>query len=164
MLAPAVGWYDWLLFIHVAGAFALVAAMVVYWALVVESWRDDPADQGPLAAALMRPAAVLVAAGLLLTLVFGIWLAIYLDGYELWDGWILGTLVLWAIAAETGRRTGKAYAAVRDRARELAADGDAPSPELRAMFRTRTGLLFQTVTTIALVAALALMIWKPGGV
>ena len=38
-------------------------------------------------------------------LVFGVWLALYIDGYELWDGWILGC----ARPADPGhlvRRTG----------------------------------------------------------
>src|SRR3954468_11160925 len=38
------------------------------------------------------------------TLVFGVWLALYVDGYDLLDGWILGAIVLWALATETGRR------------------------------------------------------------
>ena len=159
-----MSWYDTLLFLHVLGAFGMVAGMVFFWGLIAATWNVDRPSTALTFFRLTRPADLVVNVGFVVALVFGIWLAIYLDGYELWDGWILGTLILWAIAAETGRRTGKAYAVVRDRARELAAEGDAPSPELRAMFQTRTGLLFQTVTTIALIAALALMIWKPGGV
>jgi hypothetical protein len=30
-----VAFYDWLLFLHVATAFALVAALVVFWIIVV---------------------------------------------------------------------------------------------------------------------------------
>lgn len=52
---------------------------------------------------------MLVIAGTLGTLVFGIWLAIERDEYQVWDGWILAALVLWAIAAETGRRGGVPY-------------------------------------------------------
>src|SRR3712207_5467675 len=36
------------------------------------------------------------------TLVFGLWLAI--DEYDIFDGWIIAALVLWAIATELGRR------------------------------------------------------------
>ena len=32
------------------------------------------------------------------TLVFGVWLAMDVDGYDLLDGWILGALVLWIVA------------------------------------------------------------------
>ena len=43
------------------------------------------------------------------TLVLGIWLALYLDGYEIWDGWIITALVLFAIATELGRRAQLGY-------------------------------------------------------
>ena len=52
------------------------------------------------------------AVGGLGTLVFGIWLAIYVDGYEVWDGWIITAIVLWAIATELGRRAQLAYTAL----------------------------------------------------
>ena len=45
------------------------------------------------------------------TLVFGIWLALYVKGYEIWDGWIITAIVLWAIGTELGRRAQAAYAA-----------------------------------------------------
>ena len=38
------------------------------------------------------------------TLILGIWLALDVDGYEVWDGWILGAIVVWAFATESGRR------------------------------------------------------------
>ena len=44
----------------------------------------------------------------LLLLVFGIWLALYVDGYEIWDGWILGALVLFGSPTER-RRAGPAW-------------------------------------------------------
>ena len=51
-------------------------------------------------------------------LIFGVWLALYVDGYELWDGWILGALALFAAASRRSarRRGNQALAAV---------DGDA---------------------------------------
>jgi uncharacterized membrane protein len=35
-------------------------------------------------------------------LVFGVWLALCVDGYELWDGWILGALGLFVVASLRG--------------------------------------------------------------
>lgn len=141
--------YDWLLFLHVLGAFAMVGATVVFWAVMLAARRADrPSTLTPVFA----PANIAVGAGSVLTLVFGIWLAIHLDGYELWDGWILAALVLWAVSVELGRRGGAAI----DTA---AAEGDAAlSAELR---NSRTTLML-TASTVALLVILALMIWKPG--
>ena len=42
-------------------------------------------------------------------IIFGVWLAIYLDAYQLWDGWILASLVLWAIGGWAGGQAGRAF-------------------------------------------------------
>ena len=52
-------------------------------------------------------------------LVLGVWLAIDADAYQVWDGWVIAALVLWAIAVETGRRSGVIYTRRRQRAGEL---------------------------------------------
>jgi hypothetical protein len=41
---------------------------------------------------------------MVMTLGFGIWLAISLDAYHPWDGWIIAAIVLWAVAGGTGAR------------------------------------------------------------
>ena len=75
------------------------------------------------------------------TIVFGIWLAFSVGGYDIWDFWIIAALVLWAIAAATGQRTGKEYMAGMDKAQELRGAGQAgPSAELLAINRTQRGL------------------------
>ena len=48
---------------------------------------------------------------MMVALVFGIWLAIDLDAYQLWDGWILASLVLWADGGWAGGKAGKAFEA-----------------------------------------------------
>jgi hypothetical protein len=37
-------------------------------------------------------------------LVLGIWLALEVDSYELWDGWIIAAFVLWLVASGAGGR------------------------------------------------------------
>ena len=59
--------------------------------------------------------------GGLLTLVFGVWLA--LDDYDILDGWILTALVLWVVAAATGVLLGLAT----PRPRSRSAAGSRPS-------------------------------------
>ena len=124
--------YDWLLFLHLIGAFAAMGSVVVFSVLLLGGDRVAGAQLTFLGRRLWD-------VGGLLTLVFGIWLALDVDGYGLLDGWILAAFVLWAIAAGTGIRLGEAYSAgTGERARPLYA-----------------------VMTIAVVALLVVMIYKP---
>jgi uncharacterized membrane protein len=152
-----MGWYEWLLFLHVLGALLLLGSLVFYWGLVLEQYRAERAGRVATLAGVSRPADIAVMAGSLMSVVFGTWLAIYVDGYEVWDGWIVAAFVLWAIATETGRRSAVEFSAARDRARALAPD--APST-----FRadTRRGLALHVITTVAVLLLLADMFWKPG--
>ena len=38
------------------------------------------------------------------TLALGIWLALYLDEYGIWDGWIIAAIVLWLAATGVDSR------------------------------------------------------------
>lgn len=150
-------WYEWLLFLHVLGAFLLVGALMFYWGLVLVQYRDQRAGNIATLSNITRPADIAVGAGFVLTLVFGVWLAIYVDGYELWDGWIIAALVLWAIAGWAGQRSGVEFTTARDRVRALP-----PDEVVDYRGETRRGLMLHTVTTVAAVLLLADMIWKPG--
>jgi F0F1-type ATP synthase membrane subunit c/vacuolar-type H+-ATPase subunit K len=141
--------YDFLLFVHVLFAFTMVAAVTLFWALIVSS-RPGRQSLTPAGAMwLGRAGAITVGIGSLGALVFGVWLAIYVDGYELWDGWILASLVFWAIAVPVGARGGRYF----ERA--------AREPENAAALR-RTGLTLQTIASTALLLVLVMMIFKPG--
>jgi hypothetical protein len=100
-----VSTYEWLLFLHLLAAFLLVSGLVGYAVLVLSSGGDV------VARALGSPALALWNAGGLGTLVFGVWLALDVDGYELWDGWIIAALVLWLVGSGAAGRLG---AAVRE--------------------------------------------------
>lgn len=155
--------YDWLLLLHVAAAFALVGALVVFTALTIAIWREDRPGQAAALYGLDRPATALIIAGSLLVLIFGVWLTIYLDPYELWDAWIVAAIVLWLVASEAGRRAGAEFTKGATLARRLAAEGDeAPSAELRALNQTSLGLAMHVITCAAVIAVLVLMIYKPG--
>jgi hypothetical protein len=92
--------YDWLLFLHVVAGFMVVAGLAAYGVLV---FSGGAAVQRAMAA----PAAALWNAGAVGVLVFGVWLAIDVDGYEVWDGWVIAALVLWMVAgAASGRLVG----------------------------------------------------------
>ena len=155
--------YDWLLFLHVLSAFALVGAVVVFTIVIVASWTRDVPSEIVRLFQVSRIGDVLIGVGSIGVLVFGIWLAIDVDGYELWDGWILAALVLWAAMGAIGSREGKVYNAARDRARALVREGnDAPSAELQALIRDRRGLWLHIATIVIVLAFLVDMIFKPG--
>jgi hypothetical protein len=123
--------YDFLLFVHVLSAFFLMAAVVIYTGFAVGV---------PASPSTLRTTEALWGIGGLGTLVFGVWLAINVDGYEIWDGWILGALILWAVATETGRR-----------ALGAAKDGS-----------TQALVQWHAARTIVVLALLVVMIYKPG--
>ncbi|HEV7844912.1 MAG TPA: hypothetical protein VGO83_01530 [Thermoleophilaceae bacterium] len=123
--------YDWLLFLHLLSAFLLGVTVVVYSAAALGATTggrtlfvaDRCWDVGGLG-----------------TLVLGIWLALHLDQYELWDGWIIGAIVLWMVA------TGLGQSIVRRRA----------GGELHAFAS------MHWLRTLAIIGLLVLMVWKPG--
>ena len=121
--------YEWLLFLHLLAAFSLVAGLVAYGVLVYG--RGDVVVSralGPTAAALWN-------AGGLGVIVFGVWLALEVDGYELWDGWIIAAIVLWFVGSGAGGRLG---AGVREGEPALTIDG---SRRLVAVMALATVLL-----------------------
>jgi hypothetical protein len=129
--------YEWLLFGHLLAAFALVAGIAAYGVIVLSG--TEAARR-----ALAPPAVALWNAGGLGVLVLGIWLALEVDGYEVWDGWILTAIVLWLVASAAGGRLARA---VRE--------GAAGSPEARAS-------VLVAVMALATTALLLDMIFKPG--
>ena len=86
---------DALLFLHVLAAFLLVGTVVMLSGVALGT---------PAPARTVSVANVLWDAGGIGTLVFGIWLALDIEGYGIFDFWIIAAIVLWAIATELGRR------------------------------------------------------------
>ena len=154
---------DWILALHVLSAFAYVAGMVVFWVLVGAVRRTDTPDATIRMGPVVKVGNAAVGVGMGGTIVFGIWLAFSVGGYDIWDGWIIAALVLWALAAETGRRTGAAYTRGMDKAQELEAAGQSgPNAELLALNRTQSGLLLHSLGSALALLILIDMIWKPG--
>jgi hypothetical protein len=154
---------DWILALHVLSAFALVAGIVLFWVLVVAVRRTDTPDGTIRMEPVVKVGNVATGVGMGGTIVFGIWLAFSVGGYDIWDGWIIAALILWLLAAETGRRTGAAYMQGMNKAQELEAAGQTgPSAELLAVNRTRSGLLMHALSSLLVLLILIDMIWKPG--
>lgn len=134
--------YDWLLFLHVLSGLALFVTVVIFSAFALGSTTDSR---------ILAVANVMWAVGGLGTIVLGIWLALYLDQYEIWDGWIIGSIVLWAIATELGRRAQNGFAVT-----SAAGEGGRDSAALPQ------GTLMHWLRSVAVLALLVVMIYKPG--
>ncbi len=130
--------YDWLLFLHLLSALMVFGTLAVFSAFAFGATNDGR---------ILRVGNVLwdtSGAGLL---IFGIWLALDVDGYSLLDGWIIGALVLFAIVTELGRRARVGYEKSNG-SHEVAATGNAA--------------IWHWLRTIGILAILVLMIYKPG--
>jgi hypothetical protein len=121
----------WLLFLHLLSAFLLAVTVVMYSAVAL--------------GAATTGRALFVAdrcwdVGGLGTLVLGIWLALNLDEYGIFDGWIIGAIVLWLVATGLGQTV----------QRRIAAD------------ETSAVATMHWLRTLTVLALLVLMVWKPG--
>jgi hypothetical protein len=133
--------YDTLLALHLLSAAVTFITIVLFsaWALGAPLARGQwvVADQAWNISGL----------GLL---VFGVWLALYVDGYELWDGWILGALALLVAATFFGARARDPVLAA------LEHGGTAGEPT------AREATIWHWLRTLSVIGILVLMVWKPG--
>jgi uncharacterized membrane protein len=157
-----VSFVDWALAVHVLSAFAYVGGLVLFWVLVVAVRRVDTPEETLRMEPIVKVGNVAVGVGAIGTIVIGIYLAFAVDSYAIWDGWIIAALVLWAVAGGLGQRTGVAYMQGMNKAKELDAAGKTgPDQELLALNRTQTGLILQTLASLAVLLILVDMIFKP---
>jgi uncharacterized membrane protein len=158
-----VSFVDWALVVHVLSAFAYVAGLVVFWVLIVAVRRTDTPAETMRMEPIVKVGGAAVGIGAVGTIVVGIYLAFAVDGYALWDGWIIAAIVLWAVSGALGQRTGAAYQQGMDKAKELDAAGKTgPDEELLAINRTQAGLILHSLTSLVVLLILLDMIFKPG--
>jgi uncharacterized membrane protein len=153
--------YHWLLYLHVTGAFLVLGGAVMAGIFNVAALRRDRPSEIAVLFRLTRVAVIAIGAGMGLTLVFGLWL-VHDVGYGWGQTWIVLALVLWVLANAFGGIGGGREKRTRKLAERLAAEGDAPSQELSARLRDPVWLALSWGSGAAIVAMLALMIWKPG--
>jgi hypothetical protein len=122
---------DWLLFFHLLAAFLLAVTVVMY---------------SVVALGVAAPGRTLFVAdrcwdvGGLGTLILGIWLALNLDQYDFFDGWIIAAIALWFVATGLGQTVQRRIA----------------SGETSAI------AAMHWIRTLVIIGLLVLMIWKPG--
>jgi hypothetical protein len=126
---------DTLLFLHLLSAAALFVAVVIFSSYAVGA----PVDRATFTAG--RIGWIVGAIGVL---VFGVWLALRIDGYELWDAWVLIALALWFLSYGAGET---AEAGARE-----ALEGGSLGQRAVAAHWVRTALVL---------LLLADMVWKP---
>jgi hypothetical protein len=158
-----VSFDDWILALHVLSAFAYVAGMIVFWVLIVAVRKTDTPEGTIRMEPIAKVGNASVGIGAGGTIIFGIWLAFSVGGYDIWDLWIIAALVLWVAAAAVGQRTGAAYLEGMNKAKELSAAGQqGPNAELLAVNRTQRGLQLHALASVIVLLILIDMIWKPG--
>lgn len=152
-----MSFFDWMLAFHLLSAFATAAALVLFSVLVFSGRRMTTLEQ---TRTLFRVAPVgnaLIIAGIGLVFVFGVILALDSDRFNIWDGWVIAGIVLWALFAGVGQRSGKYY----DDVQKLA-EQDGNEAEVLARLRASTGALLHLATVALFILILLDMIFKPG--
>lgn len=151
---------DWLLFLHLAGAFLYVAGAVAAAALRASAIRRERPSEIALLLRAVRPFVPLIGIGLLTVVVFGIWLADRL-AIGLGTSWISATFALLGWVVVVGAVAGRQDRHTRELAERLAQEGDRPSADLSSRLRDPVNLALNASLLIATVAIVALMVWKP---
>jgi uncharacterized membrane protein len=153
--------YQWLVFLHVSGAFLVLGGATMAGVLNASALRRERPSEIVTLFRLTRFAVTSIMVGMIVALGFGLWLVSDAD-YGWGDTWIVLALILWFVANALGGIGGRRDKQTRELAERLAAEGDIPSPELRARLRDPVSLALSYGSGLVVVAILALMIWKPG--
>ena len=153
--------YEWLLFLHVTGAFLVIGGAVMAGVFNFSALRSGRPSDVVLFFRFARVAVAAIGVGLVLTLGFGLWL-VHDAGYGWGETWIVLALVLWVLSNALGGIGGKREKKVRELAERLTAEGDVPNADLSARLRDPVLLALSWGSGIVVIAILALMIWKPG--
>jgi len=151
---------DVALFFHLLGALLFVAGIVVAGVALEAARRRDRPGEIALLLGLTRVGVALVGVGALLVLGFGLWL-VHLGGFGYGAGWIDAALVLYVVALGLGALGGQRPKQAHRLANELAAAGAPASPELRALLADRRSLAANYAASVAVLAILALMVFRP---
>jgi uncharacterized membrane protein len=147
--------------LHITGAFLFVGGSVAAGVLNVMANRTERPSEAALLLRLIGPTVPLIGIGSIASLLLGIWLW-HEKGYGIGVLWIWASLVLWVVANALGGIGGKHQRKARERAEALAAGGDAPTAEIRALLRDSRANAISWLAGAATLAILVLMIWKPG--
>ena len=150
-----------ILFLHLAGVLLFVGGSLAAALLRLAAMRRERPSEIALLLRAVRPVVPVVAGGLVVTIAAGFWLASDL-GLSLSATWLTLTFVLIGWMLVVGAIAGRQDRKTRELAERLAAEGDAPSAELARRLHDPLNLALNASMLIAVVAIVALMVWKPG--
>jgi uncharacterized membrane protein len=154
--------YEWLLSLHVTGAFLFLGGGAAAGVLNLRAWyAERPSEVALLLTLIQKVAVPAIGIGSVASLVLGIWL-VHNAGYSYGTFWVWAAIVLWAVAGALGARGGRYQTRAGVEAGRLAEAGDTMTPELRALVRDPVGNALSYGSGLVLVLILILMIWKPG--
>jgi hypothetical protein len=142
---------------HLLSAFAAAAALVLFSVMVYSGRRMTTLEETRLLFRVGPLGGILIGAGIGLTFVFGVILAVHSNTFNIWDGWVIAGIVLWAAFAAVGQRTGKYYTDV-----QKLVEQEGTEAEALALLRAPTGALLHLATVGLFVLILLDMIFKPG--
>jgi uncharacterized membrane protein len=158
----AVSTYEWLLSLHVTGAFLFVGGGAAAGILNLRAWHAErPSEVALLLRLIARVAVPAIGIGSVASLVFGLWL-VHHAGYSYGTFWVWAAIVLWVVAGALGGRGGRYQTKAGVEAARLAEAGDTMTAELRALVRDPVGNALSYGSGLTLLLILILMIWKPG--
>ncbi len=152
---------DVALLFHLLGAFSLVAGSVVAGVAFESARRRETPAEIALLLGLARIGVALVAAGLLLVVIFGLWL-VDLGDWGYGAGWVDAALALLVVVVVLGALGGQRPKRARMLASRLAAERAPVSDELRALLRDRATRWANCVSALLVLAIIVLMVFKPG--
>jgi uncharacterized membrane protein len=156
-----VSTYQWLLALHVTGAFFLVGGAAIAGIFNVIALRRERPSEVALFLGLIRFAVPFIGIGGFLTLVLGLWL-VHNHHYSYGASWVWASVVLWMIGMALGGRGGRRQDRARVLATRLAAEGDASDDSLRALLHDRAAITMSYGSGVMFLLVLVLMVWKPG--
>src|SRR4249919_2892197 len=108
-----MGKYEWLLFLHVTGAFLFLGGTVVAGVLNIAALKRERPSEVAVLLKLIVLAVVAMGIGFFLVLVFGLWL-VHVAGFGYGDGWVIGALALFILANALGGMGGSRDRATRE--------------------------------------------------
>jgi uncharacterized membrane protein len=152
---------EWILFLHLAGALLFVGGSIAAAVLRLAAMRRERPSEIALLLRAVRPAVPLVAGGLVLAIAAGFWLAHRL-GLDLGATWLTLSFALLGWLIVVGAVAGRGDRHTRELAERLAGEGDRPSTDLARRLRDPVNLALNASLLVAVVAIVALMVWKPG--
>ena len=151
---------DWALLFHLLGAFFLVGGAIVAGVAFEAARRRRRPAEIALLLGLTRIGVLLVAAGGVVAVAFGLWL-VHLERIGYGAPWIDAALGLFAAMTVLGGLGGQRPKRARKLAERLAQEGDRESEELHALLGDRLARASNYLSAALLLAIVALMVFKP---